>query len=241
MISSYLFRVDSKEPLPPWRAYAFYSSLLSLLPGDYAEALHEQVETPVSQCLYRENGENFWRIQLLDDVANESFEPVLQELKTLPLNTGEVCLALLERKSFTPGTLIETARSMASGRYFSLRFLSPTAFKQNGRYAVLPDKELFLQSLLNKWNTSFPSYPLEDADAFRMLSDGIRVSDYNLRTTRFLLKDMKIPGFIGNLCFDTHLSPPLLDIWKILFTFSEYSGVGIKTALGMGGVKTGDS
>ena len=239
MIGSYLFRVDAKEPLPPWRAYAFYSSLLSLLPGDCAEALHEQGETPVSQCLYREKGEDFWRIQLLDDGTNESFGPVLQELKTLPLNTGGVSLALLEQKSFTAGTLIETARSMEAGRYFPLRFLSPAAFKQNGRYAVLPDKELLLQSLLNKWNTSFPGYPLEDADAFRMLSDGIRVSDYNLRTTRFLLKDMKIPGFIGNLCFDTQLSPPLLDIWKMLVTFSEYSGVGIKTALGMGGVKPG--
>ena len=90
---------------------------------------------------------------------------------------------------------------------------------------------------MNKWNVSFPSYPLEDEDAFRMLSEGIRVSDYNLHTTRFALKDTKIPGFIGSLRFDTHLSPSLLDICKILLAFSEYSGVGIKTALGMGGVK----
>jgi len=126
---------------------------------------------------------------------------------------------------------------MEADRFFTLRILSPTAFKQSGRYTVLPDKELMLQSLLNKWNLSFPSYPLEDEDAFRMLSDGIRVSDYNLRTTRFILKDTRIPGFIGNVRFDTHLSPPLLDICKILFTFSEYSGIGIKTALGMGGIQ----
>ena len=70
-----------------------------------------------------------------------------------------------------------------------------------------------------------------------MLCNGIRISDYNLRTTRFQLKENKIPGFIGNMRIDAHLSAPLLDIWKILITFSEYSGIGIKTALGMGGVK----
>ena len=70
-----------------------------------------------------------------------------------------------------------------------------------------------------------------------MLLEGIRICDYNLHTTRYLLKDNRIPGFIGSLRIDTHLSAPLLEIWKILISFSEYSGIGIKTALGMGGVK----
>ena len=237
MIRRFLFQVDSDELLPPGRAYAFYSCLLSLLPEGYAEAMHEQGETPISQCLYRDRGQSFWRIQLLNELANDGFSATLQELNTLPVNTGDVHLKLLEDKSFAADELIKKAREIESDRFFSLRFLSPTAFKQSGRYAVLPDKELILQSLMNKWNVSFPSYPLEDEDAFRMLLDGIRVSDYNLRTTRFALKDTKIPGFIGNLRFDTRLSSPLFDICKILLTFSEYSGVGIKTALGMGGVK----
>ena len=236
MIRSFLFQVDSDELLPPGRAYAFYSCLLSLLPEGYAEAMHEQGETPISQCLYRDRGQSFWRVQLLNDLSNDGFSATLQELNTLPVNTGDIHLKLLEDNSFTADVLIKKAREIESDRFFALRFLSPTAFKQSGRYAVLPDKELILQSLTNKWNVSFPAYPLEDEDAFRMLSDGMRVSDYNLRTTRFILKDTKIPSFIGSLRFDTHLSPPLLDICKILFTFSEHSGVGIKTALGMGGV-----
>lgn len=236
MIRRFLFHVDSDRLLSPERAYAFYSCLLSLLPEGYAEAMHEQGETPISQCLYSERGQSFWRVQLLNELSNDGFAATLQELKTLPVNNGDVFLKLLEDKSLTADELIKKARAIESDRFFSLRFLSPTAFKQSGRYTVLPDKELILQSLLNKWNVSFPSYPLEDEDAFRMLSDGIRVSDYNLRTTRFALKDTKIPGFIGSLRFDTHLSPPLLDICKILLAFSEYSGVGIKTALGMGGI-----
>ena len=237
MIRSFLFQVDTREPLSPGRAYAFYSCLLSLLPEEYADAVHNQGETPVSQCVYCKNGQSFWRIQLLNDFACDGFSETLQGLKTLPTNAGDVCLQLVEEKHVTADELIKKSRAMEADRFFTLRILSPTAFKQSGRYTVLPDKELMLQSLLNKWNLSFPSYPLEDEDAFRMLSDGIRVSDYNLRTTRFILKDTRIPGFIGNVRFDTHLSPPLLDICKILFTFSEYSGIGIKTALGMGGIQ----
>lgn len=236
MISRYVFRVDTQQPLPPGRAYAFYSCLLSLLPGEYVDELHRQGETPISQCLYEEKTNTYWKIHLLDQATSDGLSSVLNNLKTLPINTGEIGLELINQETLTAETLIKSARENNSERFFSIHILSPTAFKQSGRYSVLPDKELILQSLFNKWNTVFPSYPLEDEDAFHMLLDGIRISDYNLRTTRFLLKDNKVPGFIGNFRIDTNLSAPLMDIWKTLLSFSECSGIGIKTALGMGGV-----
>ena len=237
MISRYVFRVVSQDPLPPDRAYAFYSCLLSLLPKETAGELHEQGETPISQCLYREQAEPLWRIHLLNEETCSVFSTVLDSLRTLQLHAGEIRLELLEKETLTADELIQNARAIETARFCSLRFLSPTAFKQSGRYTVLPEKELILQSLLKKWNTVFPSFPLEDEDAFRMLSDGLRICDYNLHTTRFILKDNKIPGFIGSMRFDAHLSEPLMDLWKILAVFSEYSGIGIKTALGMGGVR----
>lgn len=237
MISNYTFRILSQNAIPAERAYAFYSCLLSLPSGSYAEELHEQKETPISQCLYSDNTEAFWRINLLSEESINTFSEILNNLEYLPLNTGDVQLKLVRSETLSADYLISAARAIESNRFFSLRFLTPTAFKQSGSYTVLPDKELILQSLFKKWNSVFPSYPLEDEDAFQMLCNGLRVSDYNLRTTRFQLKDSKIPGFIGNLRIDARLSAPLLDIWKILITFSEYSGIGIKTALGMGGVK----
>lgn len=237
MIKSYLFHVNSGEALPPARAYAIYSCLLSLLPEEYVEQLHEQRETPISQCLYKEKADTLWRISLLDDTAVSVVSPILSSLDSLSLAIGKIDLDKLQEKAFSAEELIGTARAIESDRYFSLCFLSPTAFKQGGRYTVLPEKELILQSLMKKWNAAFPSYPLEDADAFQMLAEGIRISDFNLRTTRFSLKDNKIPGFIGTMSLDTHLSAPLLEIWKLLISFAPYSGLGIKTALGMGGIK----
>lgn len=236
MISRYVFRVQTQETLPNERAYAFYSCLLSLLPGDYAEELHAPKETPISQCLYRKNTETLWKISLLDQTTYDVYHAVLDDLNSLPLNTGETGLALLETERLTAEQLIEKSRAITSDRFFSLNILSPTAFKQNGKYTVLPEKNLILQSLVKKWNAAFSSVPLEDEDAMHLLSDGIRISDYQLRTTRFLLKDNKIPGFIGSLRIDTHLSAPMMELWRMLLAFSEYSGIGIKTALGMGGV-----
>lgn len=236
MIASYVFHIDTNDPLPAGRAYSFYSCLLSMLSEDYAEALHAQGETPISQFLYREGSETFWRVNLLDQYAADAVCPILDGLKTLPLHSGEIGIEQTERRTATAETLIQDAARNGATRFFKLLFRSPTAFKQAGRYVILPDKELILQSLVNKWNTAFPSYPLGDADALRMLTEGIRVSDYRLRTTRFSIKENKIPGFIGELTLDAQLAAPIMELWTLLLAFSEYSGVGIKTALGMGGV-----
>ena len=238
MISRFTYRILVNEPVPSERAYAFYSCLLSLLSGEYADELHEQKETPIAQFVYYDKAESLWQVSLLDESSINAISSILNNLKSIPLKSGEIGLELIRKENISAEDLISAARAIESDRFFSLRFLSPTAFKQSGSYTVLPDKDLILQSLLKKWNCVFPSYPLEDEDAFRLLLEGIRISDYNLRTTRFQLKDNKIPGFVGNMRFDTHLSAPLLDIWKILIAFSECSGIGIKTALGMGGVKT---
>ena len=236
MIRSYVYRVNTNSPIPSDRAYAFYSALLSLLPEDYGKLLHRQGETPITQHLYEENGETFWRVHLLDHTEDDTVSAVLDRLDSISLHTGELGLARKERVILTAEDLMQAARTMEARRYFTLRFLSPTAFKQAGRYVVLPEKELILQSLVNKWNVVFPSYPLEDQDAIRMLADGVRISDYRLRTTRFHMKDSRIPGFVGNLSFDTQLSAPIMELWKLLLAFSECSGIGIKTALGMGGI-----
>ncbi len=53
-----------------------------------------------------------------------------------------------------------------------IRFLTPTAFKQAGRYAIFPQERLLLQSLLSRWNYLCPDYPLTDEDAISALLEG---------------------------------------------------------------------
>lgn len=70
------------------------------------------------------------------------------------------------------------------------------------------------------------------------LIDNTEIIGYNLRSTVYHLESIKIPSYIGNICIKIHGTQQMAQIVKLLLTFAEYSGTGIKTALGMGAVKT---
>ena len=133
--------------------------------------------------------------------------------------------------------LIRAGRSCSESRA-KLIFLSPCAFKQAGRYAIFPQENLLLQSLIAHWNAAFPEYALSDPDALQALQQGLHIVDYNLHTTRYLLKETRIPAFQGNVTIEARLAPPLLELWNALLSFAPYGGIGIKTTLGMGGTTT---
>ena len=95
-----------------------------------------------------------------------------------------------------------------------------------------------MQSLIAHWNAAFPEYALIDSDALQALQQGLHIVDYNLHTTRYLLKETRIPAFQGNVTIEAHLAPPLLELWNALLSFASHGGVGIKTTLGMGGAAT---
>lgn len=238
MIACYRFAVLTDEKLYSSKAYAFYSCLQTMLPPDTADWLHEQGETPVSQFLRFDRVQNqlVWQISLLGQAAVSALSPVLDTLEILELNTGRIALRLLGKEQISAEDLIARSQQKTTAPRTELLFLTPTAFRQNGAYVVLPIEKLILQSLVNKWNAVFPKYPLDDADAFTLILDKLRIVDYSLRTSRYLLKSVYIPGFSGSLAISAPLPAPMMEIWNLLASFSAYSGIGIKTALGMGGV-----
>ena len=68
------------------------------------------------------------------------------------------------------------------------------------------------------------------------LASGLCISDYSLHTVRYNLKNAYIPAFTGRVTVTARLPVPLLELWNALLCWAPYSGIGIKTALGMGGV-----
>lgn len=77
---------------------------------------------------------------------------------------------------------------------------------------------------------------LDDEDMLRMLTEGVKINGYRLSSTTFRMKGQHIPAFTGTLRFHVRLAAPIQTIWNALLLFGAYSGVGIKTALGMGGM-----
>ena len=92
-------------------------------------------------------------------------------------------------------------------------------------------------SLVNQWNQIFPEIGLKDLDALDTLKRGLYITDYRLRLSRFYMKNSCISGFSGQTVLYSRLPAPLQEVWKSLLALAPYCGIGIKTALGMGGVR----
>lgn len=235
MIAQYRLKLNQAEGgrILNTAAYRLYAWLLEQVDEEYAEYAHRQENRCLSQYLSRDT----WVINLFGEEAGENFGAVLENTKEIHLNG---CVFSVADSS---SILIEKAEDILNrGRELScrkaeLRFLTPTSFRQAGRYAIYPEPGLLVQSLLMGWNQLCPSFLLDDKDVESELKKGIHIVDYSLRTARFKLKDTAIPGFWGWASVEARLPVVLLEIWNALLYFSQFSGLGIKTALGMGGLE----
>lgn len=239
MIRQYRIAIPAiaDHPLFPDSAYRLYAFLLEQLPPEAAQWLHEVGARGISQYLQYEKttGVSLWTVNLLADEIAAILCPVLDKLEQVRIENQVFPVTNRESKQISMESLI--AHGVDANRA-TLRFCVPTAFKQGGRYAILPQERLILQSLMLRWNETFPNCPLEDEDAFEALLAGIHIVDYRLQTTRFVLKGVRIPGFTGSCVVEAKLALPLLELWNTLLSFAPYAGIGIKTGIGMGGIQT---
>lgn len=219
-------------------AYPLYAWLLSCVPSEAGNLLHEDGAKPISQYICREGETFWWVVNLLTNDAVEVFSPVLTSKESAELHLGKLPFTQHSVETIdSPKEMIERAQSLSEINRFPLTLLTPTAFKQQGRYVIFPQESLILQSLIRRWGICFPEYPLDDPDAFQALLQGIHITDYSLHTLRHPMKQAKIPSFQGRLILEARLPAPMMNIFKTLYVIAPYAGLGIKNSLGMGGVK----
>ena len=121
--------------------------------------------------------------------------------------------------------------------YIQMQFLTPTAFKQKGKYLFYPDIRCIFQSLMNKYDSAICDESMMDMDTLEQLTENAHIIRYDLKSVGFCLEGVKIPAFIGKLTIKMNGTRTMSNFANMLFEFGEYSGVGIKTALGMGCIK----
>lgn len=227
-------------------AYAMYAALLDSLGGDVAERLHGAEDCSISQYIVRLNGraESLWTVNLAGAEAVGRVSNVIESMKRAELRAlgATVSLEVISKLDVenlsdlmkTPGDDMDCSR-------FLLSFLSPCGFRSNGEYAVFPSVPLILGSLCRRWNAAFPFSPVEDGDALSMLAANVKITGYRLRGSSFKLKGVSIPAFSGTATLSARLAPPLLQLLRALLSFGAFSGVGIKTTLGMGALDVKES
>lgn len=207
---------------------------------EYVEFLHSQQLHPYSQYVFKKGEEVFWCINTLNTLAYQKLIlPLMnEEFKGFCFKNGDFVevtekkLAVIQKRE-----LFEEFNSVEGEHQIEFEILTPMSFKQNGQYVIFPDLRLIYQSLMNKYDTASENFGMIDEETLEQLVENSKIITYRLRTARFPMEKMNMPGFMGKLAIRIKGTDTMKRYIRLLFRYGEYSGIGMKTALGMGAIR----
>ena len=238
MLAQINMELESKE-LNINMASLFHGYLMENIDSAYAEYFHYNTTNPFTSCIFKDTKEDkfFWRVTTFSQKAYDMLmsyfskgipEKIYLKNKDLEINVKSFSI---QKKSYEDLFLEATERKR-------IKLISPTSFKSDGVTHIFPNIPTLISGVIAKINQHSETAELEDKKIVNELLEKVYIKDYNLKTKIFHLESIKIKGFIGTM--DLAIKGEdrtLANILNFLILMSEYTGLGIKTSLGMGGVK----
>lgn len=223
----------------------FHGWLMEKVPGSYAEELHRPGLKPFSQYLDIKPGRVIWRISTLNEEAYRNIALPLLENPPREVDVKAKNLAFPVAQ-ITAGKSLSSYKELADycytgaqpARKLVFRTATPAAFRSGGQYLIFPSEFHVMQSLITRWNAFADAVSLEDDQILPALAQGLMIIRYRLESRLFHLEGTKIPGFAGEWEMRIKGPDPLQRLAAMLGMYAEFTGIGIKTSLGMGGVRT---
>jgi CRISPR-associated endoribonuclease Cas6 len=219
----------------------FQGYIMSKIPEEIAQNLHNLSVNPYSIYVHKNKNSNQVELVVnsLNDEFNRIIEPILKsesiffkkinsEVKVLNIEEFELNEKDLSKILYEDNDL---------GKKLKIRFESPTSFKQNDENVIFPTPRLIFQSLIMKYANLIENRSEIDVDMLSYIEKNVHISSYNLRTNYYQIHDQKIPAFLGSITLVVRGATTLVQYLKMLILFGEYSGVGVKTSMGMGTIK----
>lgn len=227
-------------PLPTLRGqgYRLYAALCELAGSAEAQRWHDGIRTPLHQYLYERDGKLFWRVHTLDKTCDEALAVPLQQLRTLPLIGLSVPLAAPLMSRITVEDFLHHHLAwQRPPKQMHLRYLSPTAFRSANHYDILPQPAQMLKSVAERLNNYLPKTLCIESEAlYDLWQEYCLLTRFRLQSAHFSLKDVHIPGFMGDATVSLRGSDAMRALNALLFSALAIIGCGVKTALGMGAV-----
>lgn len=228
------------EGLNLHKASALQGVMFENIDSNFADLMHTQNIHPYSQYLMKEGEAYSWVVNTLNEESyNHIILPLLDEnFKEFTVKKGNVDVRIKSKeiRQVFEDELMDRFYNQEADRNIGIRIKTPMSFKQNGIYNIVPDARLIFQSLMNKYSAANEHVSMIDFDTLDQITQNAMIVRYNLRSTGFALEGTKIPGFIGELSFKFRGGDTLARYARLLIEFAEFSGIGIKTAMGMGAV-----
>ena len=213
--------------------------LMEHLPEPWPEELHLDELRPFSQWVEVKSAESFiWHIASLRDDLSEVIESLLCEKTEFEMkhNGAKLTVVSVEKKHCTLAEYMKQfflAEEACPGVF--LTFRTPATHKSMGQYAAFPSVELIAGNIRKRLCAIAPDFALADDEAYEQVLQYTRLQRYKLESARYQLEGTGVIGYTGRIELRFYGPDPLRRLAGALFAFAEWSGVGIKTALGMGG------
>lgn len=222
-------------------AYCLYGWLMERVSSEFAAYLHEGGERPFSQHLIREREEPFradYHWNLFSEEAVEGIVPALFSTQTFFLHSGEKRLVVIKAEKEVVNFEKIIKRCFSSPQIptsYKVSFLTPTTFKTEEHYALYPTAELIVKSAAARFAQLDTDVVMKDEEAIAQLAAATQISAYSLRTGKYRMKGSCIQGFTGWVRLTIHGPDPMRRLFWLLMNATPFTGLGIKSALGMGG------
>ena len=230
------------QRLHPSMGSVLHGALMEYAHEDFAAAMHRAGVRPFSQFVYydKQAERAVWRLAALN---GEAAAELNHALAAMPQN---LCL---KQKGYVvqlskPQPVKEADYAAMAQHFFTeqpprkaeVTFVTPTSFKAYGAYKIYPDNAYIFRSLLKRWNAYSGGLVLEEENLEQHLADAVKVIGYNLSLQQYSVGGAPIDAFKGRYTLLLRGTEAQNRIAALLLAYAEYAGIGIKTALGMGGV-----
>ena len=194
----------------------FHGYLMENIDSAYADYFHYNTTNPFTSCIFKDikNDKFFWRVTTFNQKAYEMLMTYFSNIpESIYLKNRDLEINVksfsIQKKSYEDLFLECTERKR-------IKLITPTSFKSNGVTHIFPNISTLISGVIAKINQHSETAELGDKKIIDELLEKVYIKDYNLRTKVFYLESIKI---------------------NFLILISEYTGFGIKTSLGMGGIK----
>jgi CRISPR-associated endoribonuclease cas6 len=204
----------------------------------YADILHMSTLHPYSQYVTRVDNKIIWTLNTLNIEAKENIADKIKQIEKVNIKyrEKEYKITSIKEENISYKDLVKENYLREGKRILKIKFLTPTSFKQDGRYVLFPSIRLIFQSLMMKFDKASTDMEVFSKDILETFENNIEICGYKLRSTAFHLDGTKVPAFIGEITVNIKGPKQLVNFANMLIAFGTYSGVGIKTGIGMGGI-----
>lgn len=241
MLTKLEIKIEKNEEINLNTMSLFQGVLMERIDREYGDFLHISNLKPYTQSLLIERDCIKWIITTLYDEAKEKIIDALNDddFNEIEIKYKKLKLKILDKKltQTSEQELMEKYYFGESKRFIKINFTTPTSFKSNGKYQIYPNLKWIYQSIMRKHDEASDETVTFNEEVLEDLLNYSEITSYNLKSTNFQLEGVKIPSFQGRITIKVKGPQMLVNLVNFMIAYAEFSGVGIKTSVGMGSIK----